>query len=82
MIPLFSETRDFSPTNEGDDHDDVNLVDMKLEPPIEDEIHSSAGLLEGVFNLSLASKAADPGASRKPTETAEFGTRPYAKTVA
>ena len=62
-----SEMRDFSPANKGDDHDDVNLVDMELEPQIEDEIHSSADFLEGAFNLSFASKAADLGTLRKPT---------------
>ena len=77
-----SETRDFSPANKGDDYDDVSLVDMELQPPIEDEIHSSAGLLEGVLNFSFASKAADPGTSRKPTGTAEFGTCPSVNTAA
>ena len=76
-----SETRDFSTTDEGDDHDNVNLVDMELEPKIEDEIHSSADFLEGAFNLSFVSKAADPRTSRKPTGTAEFGTLPFVKTV-
>ena len=76
-----SETRDFSPANKGDDHDDVNLVDMELEPQIEEEIHSSAGFLEGAFNLSFASKAAGLGTSRKPTGTAEFNTLPFVNTV-
>ena len=67
-----SETRDFSTTDEGDDHDNVNLVDMELEPEIEYEIHSSADFLEGAFNLSFVSKAADPRTSRKPTGTAEY----------
>ena len=76
-----SETRDFSAADEGDDHDNVNLVDMELEPEIEDEIHSSADFLEGAFSLSFASKAADPRTSRKPTGTAELGTLPFVKTV-
>ena len=76
-----SETRDFSAADEGDDHDNVNLVDIELEPEIEDEIHSSADFLEGAFNLSFASKAADPGTSRRPTGTAELGTLPFVKTV-
>ena len=75
-----SETRDFS-ADEGDVHDNVNLVDMELEPEIEDEIHSSADFLERAFNLSFASKAADPRTSRKPTGTAELGTLPFVKTV-
>ena len=27
-----SETRDLSPADEGDNHDNVNLMDMELEP--------------------------------------------------
>ena len=61
-----SGTREFSAVDEGNDHDNVNLVNMELEPQIEDEIHSSADFLEGAFNLSFASKAADPRTSRKP----------------
>ena len=76
-----SETRDFSTADEGDDHDNVNLVNMELEPQIEDEIHSSADFLEGTFHLSFASKAADPRTSRKPTGTAEFGTLAFVNTV-
>ena len=53
-----SETRDFSASDEGDDHDNVNLMDMELKPQIEDEIHSSADFLESAFNLSFTSKAA------------------------
>ena len=60
-----SETRDFSAADEGDDHDNVNLVNMELEPQIEDEIHCSADFLEGALNISFASKAADPIESRE-----------------
>lgn len=59
-----SETRDYSAADEGDGHDNVNLVDMELEPEIEDEIHNSADFFEGAFNLSFASKAADTRTSR------------------
>ena len=76
-----SETRAFSAADEGDDHDNVNLVDMELEPQIEDETHSSADFLEGAFNLSFASKAAGPRTSREPTGTAEFSTLPFVNTV-
>lgn len=55
------ETRDFL-ANEGDDHDNVNLVDIELKPQIEEKIQSSPDLLEEGFNLSFASKAADPKA--------------------
>ena len=72
-----SETRDFSAADEGDDHGNVSLVDMELEPQIEDEIHSSADFLEGAFNLSFTSKAAGLRTSRKPTGTAEFSTLPF-----
>ena len=44
-----SEMRDFSPTYKGDDHDNVNLMDMEDQPQIEDEIHSSADFLAGAF---------------------------------
>ena len=74
-----SETRDFSAAD-GNDHDNV-LVDMELEPQIEDEIHSSADFLEGAFNLSFASKAADPRTLRRLTGTAELGTLPFVNTV-
>ena len=76
-----SETRDFSAADEGDDHDNVNLMDMELEPQIEDKIHSSADFLEGAFNLSFASKAADSRTSRKLTGTAELDTLPFVNTV-
>ena len=76
-----SETRDFSAADEGDDHNNVNLVNIELEPQIADEIHSSADFPEGAFNLSFASKAADPRTSRKPTATAEFGTLAFVNTV-
>ena len=76
-----SETRDFSAADVGDDHDSVSLVNMELEPQIEDEIHSSADFPEGAFNLSFASKEADPRTSRKPTGTAEFGTLAFVNTV-
>ena len=48
-----SETRDFSPADEGDNHDNVNLMDMELEPQLEDEIPSAADLLAGTFNMSF-----------------------------
>ena len=76
-----SETRDFSAADKGNDHDNVNLVNMKLEPQIKDEIHSSADSLEGAFNLSFASKTADPRTSRKPTGAAEFDTLSFVNTV-
>ena len=76
-----SEMRDFSVADEGDDHDNVNLMDMELEPQIKDKIHSSADFLKGAFNISFASKAADPRTSRKLTGTAEFGTLPFVNTV-
>ena len=46
-----SETRDFSLADEGDNHDNVNLMDMELEPQLEDEIPSAADLLAGTFNI-------------------------------
>ena len=70
-----------SAADKGNDHDNVNLVDMELEPQIEDEIHSSADFLEGAFNLSFTSKAADPRTLRKPTGTAKFDTLPFVNTV-
>lgn len=76
-----SETRDFSAADKGDDHDNVNLVDMELELQIEDDIHSSANFLGGAFNLSIGSKAADLRASRKPTGTAEISKLPFVNTV-
>ena len=76
-----SETRDFSAADEGDDQHNVNLVDMELEPEIEDEIHSSADFLIFHSLLKQQTKAADPRTSRKPTGTAEFGTLPFVKTV-
>lgn len=45
-----SETRDFSAADEGDDHDNVNLVDMEVELQNEDEIHSSANFLGGALD--------------------------------
>lgn len=68
-----SETRDFSPVDEGDD---VDLVDMELEPRIEDEINSSADFLEGGFYLSF-----ELGTARKTTGTAEIGTLPFVNNV-
>ena len=56
-------------------------MDMEREPQIEDEIHSSADLLEGAFNLSFPSKASDPRTSRKPTGKAEFRALPFVNRV-
>ena len=76
-----SETKYFSAADEGDGHDNINRVNMEHEPQIEEEIHSLIDFPEGAFNLSFASKAADPRTSRKPTGTAEFGTLAFVNTV-
>lgn len=72
-----SETTDFSPVDKGGDQDNVHLIDMELQPQLEDEIHSLAGFLAGAFNLSFATNEADLETSRKTTRTAEIGTLPF-----
>ena len=67
-----SETRDLSPAN--DNHDNVNLMDMELEPQLEDEIPSAADLLAGAFNISYPTYEADLETSRKSTWPAEIDT--------
>ena len=69
-----SETRNLSPADEGDNHDNVNLMDMELEPQLEDEIPSAADLLAGAFNISYPTYEADLEISRKSTQPAEMDT--------
>ena len=76
-----SETRDLSPADEGDNHDNVNLMDMELEPQLEDEIPSAADLLAGAFNISFATYEADLETSRKTTRPAEIATLPFVNNV-
>ena len=76
-----SETRDLSPADEGDNHDNVNLMDMELEPQLEDEIPSAADLLAGAFNISFATYEADLETSRKTTRPAEIDTLPFVNNV-
>ena len=71
----------FSPADEGDNHDDVNLMDMELEPQIEDEIPSAADFLAGAFNISFATYEADLETSRKTTRSAEMSTLPFVNNV-
>ena len=75
------ETRDLSPADEGDNHDNVNLMDMELEPQLEDEIPSAADLLAGAFNISFATYEADLETSRKTTRPAEIDTLPFVNNV-
>ena len=76
-----SETRDLSPADEGNNHDNVNLMDMELEPQLEDEIPSAADLLAGAFNISFATYEADLETSRKTTRPAEIDTLPFVNNV-
>ena len=69
-----SEMRDLSPADEGDNHDNINLMDMELEPQFEDEIPSAADLLAGAFNISYPTYEADLETSRKSTWPAEIDT--------
>ena len=76
-----SETRNLSPADEGDNHDNVNLMDMELEPQLEDEIPSAADLLAGAFNISFVTYEADLETSRKTTRPAEIYTLPFVNNV-
>ena len=52
----------------------INLMDMELEPQLEDEIPSAADLLAGAFNISYPTYEADLEISRKSTQPAEMDT--------
>ena len=57
------------------------LLDMELEPQLEDEIPSAADLLAGAFNISFATYEADLETSRKTTWPAKIDTLPFVNNV-